>query len=172
MIRMLLELGYHTSYDINRALLEAVKCKSNTLDEEKHEEACRTEIISLIVNAGANPHSTVAHFPDKHLIHGLRENKSVKEKARKGDTPLAVAARCEDVVAVRTMLNSFSLSLPSARSSRRCDPILRKQPETYFQTLESREDDAIDSSLQVGTLIVDQSSWCTDSQVSFLYLLS
>jgi ankyrin repeat protein len=151
MIRMLLELGYHKNYDINRALLEAVQCKSNTVHDDGHDEATRSEIISLLIDAGANPHSAVAitQFPDKHLVHGFRGSKSVKEKARKGVTPLALAAHCEDVDAVRTMLNSFSLSLSSLRSSRRCDPLLRMQPETYFQTLESREDDAIDSSLQV-----------------------
>ena len=73
MIRMLLELGYHKNYDINRALLEAVQCKSNTVHDDGHDEATRSEIISLLIDAGANPHSAVAitQFPDKHLVHGF-----------------------------------------------------------------------------------------------------
>jgi ankyrin repeat protein len=125
MIELLLEVGFHNNYDLNRALLTAVQKTTNISESEiKH------HIINLLIESGANPHAPI----NKHL---------------EAQTPLAVAAFNSDVDGVKTMLSSYSIILPSQRSARRCDPLLASQPETYFQTLEAREDDVIDASIQV-----------------------
>ncbi|KAL7522528.1 hypothetical protein ACHAWX_007222 [Stephanocyclus meneghinianus] len=170
MVRMLLEVGHPTVYDTNRALLEAVRCKANTPQDELEDDSeARCEIIRLLISSGANPHSLVAtsQFPEQHLVHTDRSalNKHLKAKIRQDVVPLTVAVCFDDVEGVKTMLTSYALALPSIRSSRRSDPLLRSQPESYFQTLEKREDDVVDSSLQ-SALVHSLFQWCKDRRLS------
>eukprot|EP00804_Cyclotella_cryptica_P023811 CCRYP_011188-RA/>CCRYP_011188-RA protein AED:0.01 eAED:0.01 QI:82/1/1/1/1/1/3/535/1451 len=151
MVRMLLEVGHPTVYDTNLALLKAVRCTADeSHDECDGDSEAICEIMSLLISSGANPHSLVAtsEFPEQHLISTDRLALNKHLNVRHGVTPLTVAVCSYDVEGVKTMLTSYALALPSIRSSRRSDPLLRSQPESYFQTLEKREDDVVDSSLQ------------------------
>ena len=153
MVRMLLEAGGHTSYDINRALLEAVQSDNNSssnVDDSVTEKRC--EIMSLLIACGANPHSKVSttQYPQSHLIQNdtLMASRSLQQQSRPSDAPLTIAACSGDIEGVRTMMSSYSLVLPSQRSSRRNDPLLRLQTDSYFESIEKREDEMIDTSIQ------------------------
>lgn len=149
MIMVLLEVGYHTKYDIHRALLEAVQSDNHN---EEENEICRSEIINLLIEAGASPHLPVAitRFPEHHFVTDDQiptMNRQMNSAHSK--TPLMAAVCSGDIIGVKAMLNSYSLALPSLRDARRCDPLIRTQPESYFEMLDRKENDMIESSLQV-----------------------
>lgn len=75
-------------------------------------------------------------------------SRSLRQQSRPSVSPLTEAACSGDIEGVRTMMSSYSLVLPSQRSSRRNDPLLRLQSDSYFEAIEKREDDVIDSSIQ------------------------
>ena len=153
MVRMLLEAGGYTSYDINRALLGAVQSNinvSNNIDDGDTEKRC--EIMSILIACGANPYSKISttQYPQSHLIKDdtVIASRSLRQQSRPSVSPLTEAACSGDIEGVRTMMSSYSLVLPSQRSSRRNDPLLRLQSDSYFEAIEKREDDVIDSSIQ------------------------
>lgn len=154
MLEMLMDIGYNTNYDVNRALLEVIEYKSSTLLHKKpFVDEMRCKVIDLLIQHGANPHMPIAvsQYPERHLVqNNISTVKNfVQEQTRRGDAPLTIAVRHGDIKGASTMLSSHSIMLPSQRSSRRCDPLLRLQPDAYFQKLEFREEEVINLSLQV-----------------------
>lgn len=163
MIQLLLGIGDHVAYDLNRALLESMRRRISEMSDLVGMFGCggdgdgspehTYEIIRLLIENGANPHLPVAvdSTNDKPLTKGDRVlmQEYLKGRVKKEDIPFTAAARTGDETAVRTMLDCYNAALEASRLSRRNDPLLRTQPESYFTTLEEREDEIVQSSMEV-----------------------
>ena len=161
--------GSLVAYDVNRALLETIcrkVCKpglkasgsnenvaacSNFPTEEKSEyfDSDTDEIIRLLIEHGANPHTSVSLLQTGKADNFTRKGDIDYRDQLNDDTPLFAAVSAADANAVKCMLDAHSRALESFRALRRKDPILCTQPESYFQILERKEDDVVHSSLQV-----------------------
>jgi hypothetical protein len=78
------------------------------------------EILRVLVDAGANPCATTP-------------------RDTTGRSAVAFAAEQNDAGAVTALLQSYAAFLKRTRISRRRDPVLFEQPESFFAGIESRE---------------------------------
>jgi len=114
MVQLLLEFSDPSGrgYDVTGALRHLVLCR-------KHKSArseTSLQILEALVYATANPMVIQTEQP-----------------------VLSLAAQHADVEAVRLLLLSHSVNLRRVQQSRRRDPLLALQPETYFAGIEARE---------------------------------
>lgn len=112
MLLLLLEFNdpSGTGYNLTNALHHAVESTDN--DES------RLELVRVLVGAGANPCTT--------------ESPSTQSAVR-------IAAARSDSGTLKVLLDSYEHYLTTIRDNRRRDPILQKQPESFFAGMESRE---------------------------------
>ena len=115
MVSLLLEfmdpLAEETSSSLDHALQEAVRSTTEY----------RLENIRVLVEAGANPctsSTNEAIFPS---------------------TALSVACTKGDVIGLSVMLDSWDSHTTLKQTTRRQDPRLRRQPESYFAAIEAKE---------------------------------
>ena len=155
MAKLLFEMGYDTRsttnpnlspiirYDVNRSLLELVLV---SIDDNDKVDTSKHELIGLFIEHGANPHSAVNVFtPNKPKTRG---NNGITALSTEEETPLSVAVVARDYLSIECMLHSYTHALTITQASRRKDPILISQPESYFRAVEERETDMVHSSLQ------------------------
>ena len=156
MARLFFEMGYDTRsttnqnlspiirYDVNRSLLELVLVSIIGDDDEVNTD--KDELISLLIEHGANPHSAVNVFtPNKPKTRG---DNGIAALLGEEETPLSVAVVARDYLSIECMLHAYTHALAVTQASRRKDPILISQPESYFRAVEEREMDMVHSSLQ------------------------
>ena len=157
MASLLFEMGYDTQgsvtsnlsrlikYDINRALLELMLIRLSG-DEGGKIDDNNYELIRLLVVNGADPHKPVSiHAPQKP---GTRGDTTLAVSIGEEETSLSAAVTTGDFESIECMLETYSYALAQIQSLRRKDPLLISQPESYFEVVEEREDDAIKLSLQ------------------------
>jgi ankyrin repeat protein len=115
MVSLLLEfmdpLAEETSSSLNYALQEAVRSTTEY----------RLENIRVLVEAGANPCT------------------SLTEDVSFPSTALSVACAKGDVLGLSVMLDSWDSYTTLKQTTRRQDPRLRRQPESYFAAIEAKE---------------------------------
>ena len=101
MLMILLEPGYHTNYDMNRALVEMI-AQINTPGSQD------ADIIQLLIEAGANPYAPFAmeQIPVKHPVNNFELIATSKHRKI---LPLTVAASYGNIEGVKTMLQKHSL---------------------------------------------------------------
>jgi ankyrin repeat protein len=139
MVLLLLEFNdpSGTGYNLTNALHHAFESTDN--DES------RLELMRVLIGAGANPCTT--------------ESPSAQSAIR-------VATARFDADALMVLLDSYNHYLASIQDSRRRDPILQKQPESFFRGMESCENaerlvatrDALVTSLFLGWRSSEHSS--------------
>jgi len=155
MAKLLFEMGYDTRsttnpnffpiirYDVNRSLLELMLV---SIDDDDEVNTDKHELIGLLIEHGANPLSAVNVFtPNKPKTRG---DNGIAALSTEEETPLSVAVVARDYLSIECMLHSYTHALTVTQSSRRKDPILISQPESYFRAVEERETDMVHSSLQ------------------------
>mmetsp|Transcript_14276 Transcript_14276/g.29044 ORF Transcript_14276/g.29044 Transcript_14276/m.29044 type:complete len:757 (+) Transcript_14276:3-2273(+) len=125
-------------FDLNNALIKTIRKKSSG---DGSEDDDLFEIISLLVDHGANPHISVPS----------RNHRMEKDKTVTGDSPLCTAVTCCDPAVVKYMIDAYSRLLRTRQVNRRSDPILRSQPELYFKILEQKEWDQVHASVLIAT---------------------
>ncbi len=146
MVRLLLEAfdlsqsqkvssGDLFTFDLNNALIETIRKKSSGNENEDD----LFEIINLLVDHGANPHSSAPS----------RNHKTETDKKLLGDTPLCTAVSFGDSAVVKYMIDAYSNLLRTRQANRRSNPMLRSQPESYFNFLEQKEWEQVHLSVQV-----------------------
>ena len=115
MVLLLLEfmdpIAKETTYDLDRALNVAVRSTADT----------RLQIMRVLVEAGARISSSATHE---------QENAS---------TAVSIACTNGDVEGLTVMLDSLQSHMTAKRTARRKDPKLRRQPESYFEAIEAKE---------------------------------
>ena len=118
MVQLLLEFNDPTGggYDLTSALRRAITDRATA--NESNGEVMLT-IIRVLVNSGANPCCCDTS----------------------GDNTSAVEMAVEqyDATAICVLLDSYDTYLRHLRRNRRRDPVLHKQPESFFAGLESKE---------------------------------
>lgn len=161
-VRKLPEIGRSMAArdEVNRALLESIYRISDR--EEERNDNTYAVIRLLISQGGSNPHLPVYVQPQQSefvqdassttkpsLCSKPLTKRQHHHRCLKGndDIPLSAAVRAADADAVRVMIDTYSNSLAELKSVRRKDPLLRSQPESYFQLLEEKEDDKVYSSV-------------------------
>uniref|UniRef100_A0A7S4I5W1 BTB domain-containing protein n=2 Tax=Odontella aurita TaxID=265563 RepID=A0A7S4I5W1_9STRA len=170
MVNMMLEFGkpsgaasVTSTFDHGAALVASLE-----LDPLVH-GADRLDTIRLLIEAGADPHAAVDNSQVKENVLSLgKEGEDDPPR-----TPIARAATmcCTDNAdALRTILEAHMRALASKRAARRSDPPLRRQPDSYFDRIETAEDVVIAASMQdalVRTLFLGWRDSCQGIDESF-----
>ena len=137
MVNLLLEFGDPSAsaatfrYDYNGAICKAVF----SLDNESLESH---NVIKILTEAGANPY---AKLEISYIIN-------TKNYRFEGWNLLSIAACRGQVVFVELMMNIHSNTQINLRHERRQNPLLGKQPDSFFSTLEGKENEANEISIQ------------------------
>ena len=134
MVNLLIECGDHASVLGSYCYIDAL-CRLVLLFEDRSEDDI--EIVTALIEAGADPHATCNSFQtqdDGTTIFG--------------NSPLALAACKGHIELVSRMIDDFARVLKSEQDRRRHDPILRKQPISYFEKIELKEDSCVKLSIQ------------------------
>ncbi len=136
MVLLLLEFSDSggSGYDLTDALQVAV------LMRQQHRSSAtgRTllTILRVLVEAGANP----CNFIEQPLPSWVREHiGSPSTTSGLGRCALVSASERKDADAIDVLLKSYDYFLSRLNSKRRTDPVLAKQPESFFAGLESKE---------------------------------
>jgi Ankyrin repeats (many copies) len=87
------------------------------------------EIVRILINAGANPCCSTS------LVDSADSNHIVSTSSN----AVCMVAELGEPEMLSVLLSSYQTNLDDIRQTRRRDPILQKQPESFFAALESRE---------------------------------
>jgi ankyrin repeat protein len=149
MVQLLFEFKDPTSsrgiYNVTRALHVAV------LDGNKPDcDEPILDLIHILVDAGGNPCAV---------------EKGLSESA------LSAAVRKGDPRTLQALLEAYDAALCRTRTQRRLDPVLQKQPESYFSGIESQENSqqfcAMSEALVCGLTLGHQSMARASDSYSF-----
>mmetsp|Transcript_38377 Transcript_38377/g.86383 ORF Transcript_38377/g.86383 Transcript_38377/m.86383 type:complete len:584 (+) Transcript_38377:227-1978(+) len=123
--------------DANRALLALIHSFGTRKDDSSLHE-----IIQLLIEIGsANPHRPCETIETRNGLVVLKH--SQKKEMTERRSPLTAVARLAEESALRLMIDSYSHTLSCLKTSRRRDPYLRTQPESYFLVIEEKEDEDV-----------------------------
>ena len=125
-IHLLLEcrsLSWFHSYDYTGALCKVICCF-----EDSCEDACT--LISLLIEEGADPHT------------------KMEGECIIGHSPLTLAAMKGCVKFVACILDTYPSTQRSKMRLLREDPFLRMQPSSYFMSIEAKEKEKVEQSLE------------------------
>jgi len=132
MILLLLEFNSGPSsetkgYDLTRSLwVAATESQSHC---QSQVTTSSNEIVRVLIEAGANP-----CFQPSFSDGATTGNNNIPPKSA-----VVEAAVRHDPVCLATLLDSYEKHLARIRRDRRRDPVLQKQPESFFAGMESRE---------------------------------
>lgn len=124
MVLLLLEFNDPAGkgYDLNEALRVAVRLPEGF--NSNHCHASKSDLARVLIDAGASPCSPVT---------------SSLTTSNDSSGILSLAVEQKDVACLITMLDSHQNYLARVQRARRRDPVLQKQPESFFSGIESRE---------------------------------
>ena len=168
MVQLLLEFNDPLSgsgYNLNTALHVAVNNSHHHKEESSGScsvsvDGCdddgniRSEIVRILVDAGANPCAVQQDETARHTTGRARSS------------VLAVAATHHDSACLVALLDSYRLYLDRIQSSRRRDPKLQKQPESFFAGMESVENAEMKSATREALVVALFHAWKTSSSSS------
>jgi len=125
MVLLLLEFNDPSGkgYDLTEALRVAVRLPEGC-NCSNHCLANKSDLARVLIDAGANPCSPVTSS-----LTTLTDSSGI----------LSLAVEQEDASCLITMLDSHQNYLTRVQCARRRDPVLQKQPESFFSGIESRE---------------------------------
>lgn len=112
MVHVLLEFSDADGYNLDAALQAAIRSSS----ESRH------EIVRVLVDAGANPGAADVGLP-----------------VDSPTTAFSIAAVKGDASILGILIETYQHQLKERQVTRRQDPRLQKQPETYFRSIEETE---------------------------------
>lgn len=140
MVLLLLEFSDSngSGYDLIGALQVAVLMRQRR-ERKTASHAGKVQVLltimRVLVEAGANPCTFIEEpFPNWVIQHFCYSRMSGL-----GRCALVMSAEERDSEAVNTLLNTYDLFLSRLRSSRRKDPVLAQQPESFFAGIEAKE---------------------------------
>jgi len=97
------------------------------------------QVINILIKGGANPYN----FPNPKL-----ETHPSNDKLDLNQSPLLAAVHGRKYDFIDILLDEYYTNLGTIRRRRRQDSTLLKQPASYFASLESKEDDIMNDSIQ------------------------
>jgi ankyrin repeat protein len=138
MVQIVLE--FHNPTDSVYNLTDALHAALNLSSDD-----CKVEMIQLLVDAGANAFREVPSFTSTGGSGGV--------------TALALAMRIGNNSILATLMDSAIRQLETKRLSRRQDPRLQKQPETFFSAMQAKEDSEMDLAMSEALVNSLFSAW-------------
>ena len=123
MVHVLMEFSDADRYNLDTALQAAIRSTS----ESRH------EIVRILIDAGANP--------------GTANVGMVPVESSTDPTAFSIAAIQGDTHVLRILVDAYQQQLHDRQLTRRQDPKLQKQPESYFCAMEVTERSELQTSL-------------------------
>ncbi|KAL7577603.1 hypothetical protein ACA910_015124 [Epithemia clementina (nom. ined.)] len=105
-------------------------------------DSVQLELIRVLTDAGANPYSS---------------------ETPSGQAALVIATQANQEQVIQIMLRSYDKYLANARSARRRDPLLQKQPESFFRGSEQQEESERVASIREALLLSMFYAWTSES---------
>jgi ankyrin repeat protein len=138
MVLLLLEFSDSggSGYDLTGALQVAVLMRQQHRSSTSATGRTLLTILRVLVEAGANP----CVFLEEPFPSWVREHIGCPWPASGlGRCALVLSVEMNDAEAIHVLLESYHSFLSRLNSKRRKDPVLAKQPDSFFAGLESKE---------------------------------